>query len=138
MFIKFELVISKNCIMQPAIQQNNSRKILAIVLIVFGFVLILKESGMFYHFPYIHLNEAFTPAREIFHNLGYVIFSWPAILIFVGLILMAGKRSAGVVLLIIGGVFLLPKLFFLSGAFLLLLLPMVLIAIGIAIVARII
>ncbi len=123
--------------MQPKTQQDNSRKILAIALIVFGFLLILRQSGAFFEFPFIHLDTAFMPVRHAFHSVGHILFSWPVILIIVGLILMAGRRSAGVVLLIIGGIFLLPKLFFLSGAALLLFLPLVLIAVGIAIVARI-
>ena len=123
--------------MQPANQKDNSRKILAIVLIVFGFLLILKQSGVFFEYPFLQLKSVFMPIRHAFQGVGHILFSWPVILILVGLILMAGRRSAGVVLLIIGGIFLLPKLFFLSGAAMLLFLPLVLIVVGIAIVARI-
>ena len=123
--------------MQPTTQQDNSRKILAIALIVFGFVLILRQSGAFLEYPFIHLKTVFLPIQNAFQGVGHIIFSWPAIFVLVGLILMAGRRSVGLVLLIIGGIFLLPKLFFLSGAALLLFLPLVLIAVGIAIVARI-
>lgn len=123
--------------MQPTTQQDNSRKILAIALIVFGFVLILKQSGAILEYPFIHLKTVFLPVQNAFQSVGHIIFSWPAIFVLVGLILMAGRRSVGVVLLVIGGIFLLPKLFFISGAALLLFLPLLLIAVGIAIVARI-
>ena len=56
----------------------------------------------------------------------------------VGIILLAGKRSGGIVLLIIGAVFLLPKLFFIHGITITLLLPLILIGIGVAMVARLI
>jgi hypothetical protein len=49
---------------------------------------------------------------------------------------MAGKRSGGVVLLIIGGLFLLPKLIFISGAAIVFLFPILLIALGIGLIAR--
>lgn len=122
--------------MQKLSQENDTRKILAIVLIVFGLLLILKRSGAFFFNPFIHFDGAFAPIRIAFHNLGHVLFSWPFILILVGLVLMAGRRSAGVVLIIIGGIFLIPKLFFLTGAAMLIFFPVILIGLGIALVAR--
>lgn len=116
--------------------QDNSRKTLAIVLIVIGLLWIFRQSGFFYGFPFIHLNHVFTPIGKVFGSLVHVVFSWPMILIFVGLILMAGKRSAGTVFLIIGGIFLLPRLFVFTGAMVFLFFPLLLIAVGIAIVAR--
>lgn len=117
--------------------RDQSRKVLAIFLIVIGFLWILKQTGIFYGFPFFHMNHVIAPVGRVFSSLAHVIFSWPMILILIGLVLMAGKRSAGLVLLIIGGIFLLPKLFLLSGAMVILFLPLVLIAVGIAIVARI-
>ena len=117
-------------------EQDNSKKVLAVFLIVIGFLWILKQTGVFYHFPFIHFNYIFAPVGRVFGSLAHVVFSWPMILIVVGLVLMAGKRSAGLVLLILGGIFLLPRLFFFSGAMFLLILPLILIGVGIAIVAR--
>ncbi len=122
--------------MQKVSQGNDSRKVLAIVLIVFGLLLILKRSGAFFFNPFLHFDGAFAPFRVAFHNLGHVLFSWPFILILVGLVLMAGRRSAGLVLLIIGGIFIIPKLFFLTGAAMLIFFPIILIGLGIALVAR--
>ena len=117
-------------------EKEQSRKMLAIFLIIIGFLWIFKQSGIFYGFPFFHLNEVIAPVGHVFGSLAHVVFSWPMILIFLGLVLMAGRRSAGLVLLIIGGIFILPKLFLFSGAVIILFLPLVLIAVGIAIVAR--
>ncbi len=116
--------------------QNNSRSTLAIVLIVIGLLWIFKQSGFFYGFPFVHFDHVFRPVGRVFSSLAHVVFSWPMIFIIIGLVLMAGKRSAGTVLLIIGGIFLLPKLFFFTGAMVFLFFPLLLIVVGIAIVAR--
>lgn len=122
--------------MQKISQENDSRNVLAIVLIVFGLLLVLKQSGVYFLNPFYHINNLFAPFRAAVHNIGHILFSWPSILILVGLVLMAGKRSAGLILLIIGGIFLIPKLFFVSGAVIVLLIPLMLIGLGIALVAR--
>ena len=124
--------------MQKMPQKDNSREVLALVLIGVGLLWLLRKTGVFYHFPFFHLNNAFDSVRNVFHGWGHVIFSWPMVLILIGLILMSGKRSAGLVLLIIGGIFILPKLFFISGAVITILLPLILIAFGIELVARLI
>jgi len=116
--------------------RDQSRKVLAIFLIVIGFLWIIKQAGIFYGFSIFHMNHVIAPVGRVFGSLAHVVFSWPMILILIGLVLMAGKRSAGLVLLVIGGIFLLPKLFFFSGAMVILFLPLVLIVVGIAIVAR--
>lgn len=118
-------------------EQKNSKQGLAILLIVIGLLWILKQSGAFYGFPFFHMNHIFAPVGKVFGGLAHIVFSWQMVLILVGLVLMAGRRSAGLVLLIIGGIFLLPRLFVFSGAVFFLLLPLLLIGVGIAIVARI-
>lgn len=116
--------------------KEQSRNVLAIVLIVIGVLWIIRQTGFYYGFPFFHLGQVFEPVGRVLGSFTHLIFSWPMILILVGLVLMAGKRSAGLVLLIIGGIFLLPKLFLFSGAMVILFLPLVLIVVGIAIVAR--
>ena len=117
-------------------QKTSSKEVLALVLIGIGLVWILKQTGFFFKFPFLNLHEIFSPIRSAFHGVGHFIFSWPVILIIIGVVLMAGKRSGGLVLLIIGGIFLLPKLFFISGAAIVFLFPIILIALGIALIAR--
>lgn len=123
--------------MEKVPQKENSREVLALVLIGVGLLWILKEAGVFLHVPFFHLENFFSPIRNAFHGIGHLIFSWPMILIIVGVVLMAGNRSGGVLLIIIGGIFLLPKLFVISGSIIVFLFPVILIAIGIALVARI-
>jgi hypothetical protein len=58
------------------------------------------------------------------------------VLIVVGLVLFAGKRSSGLVLMIIGGILIIPKIFALPGLTITLLLPAVLVGIGISMVLK--
>jgi len=122
--------------MEKVPQKENSRETLALVLIGIGLLLILKQFGVFHHFPFFHFQNIFQPIRNVFHGIGHFIFSWPMILVIIGIVLLAGKRSGGLVLLIIGGVFILPKLFVISGATILFLFPVILIALGVALVAK--
>lgn len=123
--------------MQEKTQTDNSRKVLAIFLIAFGFLWLLKQAGAFHYFPFYQIEQVFHSFHRAFQGFFHLIFSWPMILIIVGLILMAGRRRGGVVLVIIGGVFLLPRLFF-PGLGMAIFLPLVLIGVGVAIVARLI
>lgn len=124
--------------MEKVPQKQSSTETLAFVLIGIGLLWILKQMGVFHHFPFFNLGTIFRPIREVFHVVSHFIFSWPMILIVVGLILMAGKRSAGLVLLIIGAIFILPKIFFLSVSAVFIILPVILIGLGIALIAKII
>ncbi len=117
--------------------KDQTRNGLAIVLIVIGVLWIVKQTGFLYGFPFFHINHIFAPVGKVFGGLAHIVFSWQMVLILVGLVLMAGRRSSGLVLLIIGGIFLLPGLFVFSGAVFFLLLPLLLIGVGIAIVAHI-
>ncbi len=118
-------------------QNNNSRVVLAVILIVIGSLWLLRKIGFYIEFPDINFGQIFYPFRQVFHWIGHVVFSWPMILIIIGLILMAGKRSPGIVLIIVGGVFLIPKIFFMQGLTISFLLPVLLIGFGVAMVARI-
>jgi hypothetical protein len=119
-------------------QKDNSRVVLAFVLIGIGIIWTLRRLGIYIDFPDLNLGNIFFPLRKFFHVLMRVIFSWPMVLIIIGLVLMAGKRKAGIVFLIVGGVFLLPRIFLFHGLTVSLLLPVLLIGIGVAMVARLI
>ena len=133
----FDFVTNKRHIMETEPQRNNSRLVLAIFLIFIGTLWLLRKIGLYIEFPNINFEHIFYPFRKVFSMLKHVLFSWPMILIIIGLVLMAGKRSTGIVLIIVGGVFLLPKIFFIPGLTISLLLPVLLIGFGIAMVARI-
>ena len=122
--------------MEKMPEKNKSREILAFVTIGFGLLWLAKEVGLFRYFPFIHFENFFRPVRRALHNLGDVLFSWQIILIIIGIVLLAGRRSSGWTLIIIGGVFLIPKIFIFSGISLFLLFPIVLIAVGISLLTR--
>jgi len=110
-------------------ENNNSRVVLAWVLIGIGVIWILRKIGFYFDLPHFYFQNFFFPFKDMFQGLFHFIFSWQMILIIVGLILMAGKRSAGLVLIVIGGLFI-PGLTF-SMFF-----PLVLVGLGIAMIVR--
>ena len=113
---------------------DNSRLILAFVLIGIGIFWFLRRLGVSIDLPHIYWENIFVPVRRIFHGWGHFIFSWPMILIIIGLVLMAGKRSSGVVLIILGGIFILPRIFLFPGLSVAFLFPALLIGIGVAMI----
>lgn len=122
--------------MEQKKQTDNSRVIVAFVLIGIGMFWILRRMGIYFEFPQHILEQIFYPLRQITHRIGDFIFSWPMILIVIGAILMAGKRSVGLVLVIVGGIFIIPKMFFFPGITISLAIPVLLIGFGIAMIAR--
>lgn len=122
--------------MERTPKKENSREVLALVLIGIGLLWIVKQTGFFRGFPFFNFHDITAPIRNLFHGFGHFFFSWPMVLIIIGLVLMAGRRSGGLVLIIIGGIFILPKFFILSGATIIFLFPLLLIVLGIALVAR--
>lgn len=115
---------------------GNSRIVFAIFLIVIGGLWLLRKVGFYIHFPEIHFEQIFYPIKYVFHGLGRFIFSWQMIVIIIGLVLLAGKRSSGLVLIIVGGIFILPKFFFIPGLTFSLFFPVLLIGLGISMVAK--
>jgi hypothetical protein len=116
--------------------KNNSRVVFAFVLIGVGVFWTLRQLGVYYEFPQFILENIFYPMRQVFYRVAHFVFSWPMILIIIGAVLLAGKRSIGLVFIIVGGIFMLPKLFFLPGITISLILPVLLIGIGVAMVVR--
>lgn len=117
-------------------QKDNSKIILAFVLIGIGSLWLLRKIGFYIEFPSIHFHNILLPIRQFFNGWGHFLISWQMILIIVGLILIAGKRSSGIVLIIIGGVFILPKIFLFPGLTFSFLFPVMLVGIGVALIAK--
>lgn len=118
--------------------KDSSRLVLALVLIGVGMFWALQRIGIHFEFPHLFWENAFYPLRQLFHKIGHFIFSWPMILILIGGVLMAGKRPVGLVLVIVGAIFLIPKMFFFPGLTFSVAIPVLLIGVGIALVARVI
>lgn len=117
-------------------ENSNSRVVLAFVLIGIGSLWLLRKLGIHFELPRFYFEHFLFPFKNMFHDLTQFIFSWPMILIIVGLVLMAGKRSAGIVLIVIGGIFLLPKIFIIPGLTFSMFFPVLLVALGIALIVR--
>jgi predicted membrane protein len=121
--------------METTKQKENSGQTLAIILIVIGAVWILGKIGISLSLHSIVSDIVFS-FRNIFHAIPSFIFSWPMILIIVGLILMAGNRNSGIVLIIIGGILLLPKIFLFPGITISLLIPAILVGVGVSMILK--
>jgi hypothetical protein len=116
--------------------RNNSKVVLAWILIGIGVIWILRKIGFYFEIPHFYFQNIFFPFKHAFQGLFHIIFSWQIILIIVGLVLMAGKRPAGIVLIVIGGLFMLPKIFFIPGITFSMFFPVLLVGLGVAIIAR--
>lgn len=115
--------------------KDKSGQTLAIMLIVIGAVWILGKIGISLSLHNIISDIAFS-FRSIFHAVPSFIFSWPMLLILVGLILLAGNRNSGIVLIIIGGILLLPKIFLFPGITISLLIPAILVGVGVSMILK--
>lgn len=98
----------------------NNRAIFGIFLILFGCLLVLK-------------NLDFIP-----YELRHVIFSWPTLLFGLGALFYFGKddKTTGVVLMAVGGVFLMPIIFDWSFNWRGLFWPVMLIVIGVVVIRK--
>ncbi len=78
---------------------NSNRFIIGILLVIAGFILILEKTTV-------------LPA-PLDHFIDDIIFSWQMLLIVIGVITLAGSgnKTPGIVLIAVGGFFLIPELF---------------------------
>jgi hypothetical protein len=120
-----------NFVMEKENVENRSKLVVAIVLIVLGMFWFLGQLNV-----HIHFENIFRPFFHIFSRMGHVIFSWPMILVLVGLLLVAGKRQGGWILVVLGGIFLLPKIFIIPGFTFSMIFPVVLILAGVVMLIR--
>ncbi len=74
---------------------TNNRPIIGIILVLIGLFLVLKNTGFFPEF------------------IDHVIFSWPMLLVAIGLVMTLGasERTSGVIVMAVGGFFLIPMIF---------------------------
>jgi len=98
----------------------NNRAIFGIFLILFGCLLILKNLDFF---PY---------------ELRQIVFSWPALLLGLGILFFFGKKdkTSGIVLMAVGGAFLMPVVFDWSFNWRGLFWPVILIVIGVVVIRK--
>jgi predicted membrane protein len=75
---------------------SNNRAIIGVVLVIAGLFLVLRNTGIFPHI------------------IDNVIFSWPMLLIVIGLVITVGSSGAkisGVIMMAVGAFFLIPIIF---------------------------
>lgn len=74
---------------------KNNRAIIGVVLVLVGLFLVLRNTGIFPDF------------------IDHVIFSWPMLLVAVGLVMTLGgaEKTAGVIVMAVGSFFLIPTIF---------------------------
>lgn len=117
--------------------KNNNGTLLAIFLIVIGVIWLIQRSVIYINMPDFYWNNFYLPIRPAFHGIRHLIFSWPVIIIIVGLVLMAGRRKSGAVFIAIGGIFLIPKIIHIPLITATLIVPIALITVGVLLIAKV-
>jgi predicted membrane protein len=74
---------------------TSNRAIIGVVLVLVGLFLVMRNTGIFPDF------------------IDHVIFSWPMLLVAIGLIMTLGasEKTSGVIVMAVGGFFLIPMIF---------------------------
>jgi predicted membrane protein len=74
---------------------TNNRPIIGVILVMVGLFLVLRNTGFFPEF------------------IDHVVFSWPMLLVAIGLVMTLGasEKTSGVIVMAVGGFFLIPMIF---------------------------
>ncbi len=74
---------------------KNNRAIIGVILVLVGLFLVMRNTGFFPDF------------------IDHVIFSWPMLLVAIGLVMTLGasEKTSGVIVMAVGGFFLIPMVF---------------------------
>jgi len=74
---------------------TNNRVVIGVVLVLAGLFLVIRNTGLFPDF------------------IDHIIFSWPMLLVAIGLVMTLGasEKTAGVIVMAVGGFFMIPLLF---------------------------
>jgi predicted membrane protein len=74
---------------------TNNRVIIGVILVLAGLFLVIRNTGIFPDF------------------IDHVIFSWPMLLVAIGLVMTLGatEKTAGIIIMAVGGFFMIPLLF---------------------------
>ena len=100
-------------------RSSNKRFVFGIVLIVLGVILILERLNL------------------IPESMVSMLLSWQMLLVGIGVLsLFGGNRTAGTILIVIGGFFMIPELITVPHEIRRIYWPLILVAIGIAVLLR--
>lgn len=122
--------------MESEQKKDNSRVTLAVILIILGMIWLVHKTAPAFEIMRLQFKQLFIPFGHWFANLGNFLFSWQMVLILIGLVLMAGKRSFGIVLIVLGGIFLAPEILVFPHITFSFILPVILIGAGVALIAK--
>jgi predicted membrane protein len=81
--------------MQPEHHPVSNKTLIGVVLVLAGLFLVIRNTGIFPEF------------------IDNVIFSWPMLLVVIGLVMTLGasEKTAGVIVMAVGGFFMIPLIF---------------------------
>lgn len=117
--------------MQKESTPIQTRRVVAVSMILIGSIWLLAQLG--WTIPMERFIQSFW---MIFRHLGKVIFTWPMILFIAGILMVTARRAGGWILVAIGGVFLIPKIFNISDFPFSMVWPVLMILAGGAMVVR--
>lgn len=75
---------------------QSNRVVIGVVLVLLGLFLVMRNTGIFPHF------------------IDNIIFSWPMLLVTIGLVITlgsSGSKTSGIIIMAVGGFFLIPVIF---------------------------
>lgn len=116
--------------------RRHSGSFWAYVLIIVGVLWILKKNGWDLNLP--NAGEFFGAIGQFFGNLAHwsAGAALPVLIILAGLVLIAGRRFFGALLLVLLILIFIPHFLILPGILMVIFLPVLLIIIGIIILSK--
>ncbi len=116
--------------------KRHSGSFWAYVLIIFGILWIMKQSGWDIHFPGI--GDFFSGIGHFFSNLAHWSFgaALPVLIILIGIAVLAGRRFFGALLFVVLLMIFIPHFLIIPGILMILFFPLILIIIGIIILTK--
>jgi hypothetical protein len=116
--------------------KRHSGSFWAYVLIIFGILWIMKESGWDIHFP--NIGEFFSAIGHFFGNLAHWSFgaAVPVLVILLGITLLIGRKFFSALLFVVLLMIFVPHFLIIPGLFVILFFPLILIIIGIVILTK--
>lgn len=117
-------------------KKSESGSFLAYVLIIVGILWILKRGGWEINLPGFH--EFFSGIANVFRSLAS--FSTealiPIVLIFLGIMVIAGRKVIGAIILVLILLLIVPHFLIIPGIILIVFFPIILIILGIILISK--
>jgi hypothetical protein len=116
--------------------KRHSGSFWAYVLIIFGILWIMKQSGWVIHFP--NIGDFFSGIGHFFSNLAHWSFgaALPVLIILIGIAVLAGRKFFGALLFVVLLMIFIPHFLIIPGILMVLFFPLILIIIGIIILTK--